>query len=62
MAFGEKRMVGGRPAFQLNNFSDNHDLKILQESPVFHDGESTQCQHFLCGCVGQRTDDGVYEV
>ena len=41
MAFGERYVVGGRPAFQLDNFSDKHDLEILQESPVFYDGEST---------------------
>ena len=32
MACRERKMVGGRPAFQLDNFSDKHDLEILQES------------------------------
>ena len=62
MAFGERKMVGGRPAFQLDHLSDKHGLEILQEPPVFHDGESTSCQHYPCACVRQRTVDAVHEV
>ena len=62
MACRARKMVGGRSAFQLDNFSDKHDLEILQESPVFYDDENTYCQHFRCACVGQRTVDGVYDV
>ena len=38
---GERNMVGGKLAVQLDDLSDKHDLEIRQESPVFYDCEST---------------------
>ena len=59
MALSERKMVGGRLAFQLDHLSDKQDLEILQVSPVFCNGESMSCQHFLCACVGHRTVDAA---